>query len=143
MIMLGIISILNRNYSDTGSSESDNINSAKKININTGSGTISVNNFKKKSQVLENGFYLFVDKEKYNISYDPQYDGFIVTLLVNQDIENTRKEAENDLINSLEISEEDACKLNVFLYVSAALTTNEDLYQNHGLGFCSDGKKFN
>jgi uncharacterized membrane protein len=149
IIIIGTLFILNRNKKaadnnttnqESNSNESTN---AEKITIKTTTGEISVNNFRKNAEVIENGNEYFVDKDKYNISYDPSYQGFIATLLVNQDIENTRKEAENDFINALGISQEDACKLKVFLYVSAALTDNEELYQNHGLSFCPGAKTFN
>jgi len=122
--------------------EVNNTANEEKIKIKTASGEISVNNFRKNADVIENGAEYFVDKEKYNVFYYSPNNEFAVTLLVNQDIENTRKEAESDFINALGISKEDACRLKIILYVSAALTTNSDLYQNHGLSFCSGSKTF-
>ena len=133
IITIGVLFILNR----------DKPASEVKIKIKTETKEIPVNNFRKNAEVIENGAEYFVDKEEYNASYYPPNNEFVVTLLANQDIENIRKEAESDFINALGISKEDACKLKVFLYVSAALTTDKSLYQNHGFSFCPGSKTFN
>ncbi|MFH0930209.1 MAG: hypothetical protein V1814_03080 [Candidatus Moraniibacteriota bacterium] len=107
-----------------------------KIIYNTASGNVTLNNFAKNSEIADNGIVYPVDKKNYNIGYNSTSKEFIITLLVNSNIENTRKEAEADLLTSLGISKEDACKLKVFLYVSAAITTDKSQSQNHGLFFC-------
>lgn len=107
-----------------------------KLIYKASSGNISMNNFAKNAEIADNGVIYLVDKENYNIGYNSTSKEFIITLLVNNNIENTRKEAESDLLASLDISKEDACKLKVYLYVSAAITTDKSFSQNHGLFFC-------
>ncbi|OGI25075.1 MAG: hypothetical protein A3J76_02475 [Candidatus Moranbacteria bacterium RBG_13_45_13] len=111
-----------------------------KITIETPSGEVTLNNFKKNAEVSSSGVLYFIDKDKYNIGYNPTSQEFIVTLLVGENVENTRKDAESDLLNSLGVSRGNACKLNVFLYVSAAI--NKNLSQNHGLSSCPDSQPF-
>jgi len=111
-----------------------------KIPIKTSTGKVFVNDFRKNAEVASSGVLYFVEKNEYNIAYNSTGNEFILTLLVNKDIEKTRGAMENDFINSLGISREDACKLNVYLYVSAAV--DNKLSGNHGLSFCTGSQSF-
>lgn len=116
--------------------------SGEKLLYDSSSGKITVDNFAKNGKIAPNGVIYFADKNNYNIGYNSTSKEFIITLLVKINIESARKEAESDLLSSLGIAKEDACKLKVFLYVSAALTTDNSLSQNHGLSFCPGSKFF-
>lgn len=120
----------------------DNSQSSNKdtLTIKTPSGNVVTKDFEKNAEVSSSGVIYFVDREGYNIGYNSTSNEFIVTLLVGKNVESVRKDAENDLLTSLGISQQDACKLSVFLYVSAAV--NESLSQNHGLSFCPDSLAF-
>jgi len=108
----------------------------------TPSGQVKINNFAKMAEQADNGIIYLIDKNNYNIGYNPTSQEYIVTLLVTKNIEEIRQNAENDLLNSLGISRIDACKLNVYLYVSAALTKDDKMSQNHGLSFCPGNQLF-
>lgn len=125
------------NSTNTSSGEAP---SGEKITVKGQTGKVSVNDFKKNAEVASSGVIYFVDKKEYNIAYNSTSSEFIMTLLVNTNIESTRKDAENDLLSSLGISQQDACKLRVYLYVSAAI--NKNLSDNHGLSFCPGSKFF-
>ncbi|MDP1845648.1 MAG: hypothetical protein Q8L09_02760 [Candidatus Moranbacteria bacterium] len=114
----------------------------KKLLEETPSGRVKLNNFARNAEIADNGIIYPIDKENYNIGYNSTSKEFIVTLLVASDIEKARADAENDLLAVLGISKEDACKINVYLYVSAALTEDKSLSQNHGLSFCPGGQSF-
>jgi hypothetical protein len=114
----------------------------KKLLEETSSGQVKLNNFAKGAEIADNGIIYLIDKENYNIGYNSTSKEFIVTLLIAGDIEKTRTDAEKDLLDKLGISKEDACKINVYLYVSAALTEDKNLSQNHGLSFCPGSQSF-
>jgi hypothetical protein len=113
-----------------------------KLVENTPSGLVTMNDFSKGAEIEPNGVIYPVFREHYNIGYNSTDHEFIVTLTVNNNIEAVRKNAENDLISSLGISKDDACKLKVYLYVSAGVTENNSLTQNHGLSFCAGSQSF-
>ncbi len=115
---------------------------AGKLVENTTSGPVTINDFVKGAEVADNGVIYPVIKKNYSIGYNSTDDEFIITLLATDGIEATRKEAENDLLAGLGIAKDDACKLKTFLYVSAALTTDDSLSRNHGLSFCPGSKPF-
>jgi hypothetical protein len=127
---------------DTGQNKSSLpvTNQKNEITIKSKSGNITVKNFEKNAEATSNGLFYFADNKSYNIAFNPTTNEFIVTLLINQEIEKTRKEAENELISALGISQQDACKLKVFLYVSAAI--NDKLSTNHNLSFCPENISF-
>jgi hypothetical protein len=111
-----------------------------RLEISTPSGQIAVNDFYKGAEITSSGVVYFADKETYNIAYNSTGNEFIVTLLVNKNIESVRKEAEAELLAKLGASRDDACKLKVYLYVSAAVSAS--LSQNHGLSFCPESQSF-
>lgn len=113
-----------------------------KLAEKTSSGTVEINNFAKGAEIGDNGVIYPTIKKNYNIGYNSTDDEFIITLLTTENIEATRKEAENDLLVDLGITKNDACKLKIFLYVSAALTEDKSLSENHGLSFCPGSKSF-
>lgn len=118
------------------------VTSDDKLLQDTPSGPVQIKNFAKLAEKGDNGIIYPVDKKNYNIGYNPTSQEFIVTLLATNNIEDVRQDAENDLLEALGISRTDACKLNVYLYISAALTENTALSQNHGLSFCPGSQSF-
>lgn len=113
-----------------------------KLLYDSSSGKVAINNFTKNAEIADSGVIYPVDEKNYNIGYNSTSKEFIITLLVNNNIESSRREAENDLLSALDISKEDACKIKVYLYVSAALTKDDSLSQNHGLSFCPGSTTF-
>jgi len=112
-----------------------------RFEIKTPNGPVSISNVYKKS-IGDGGFngVIFKNNTQYYIAYYPSPEGFIITIH-NKDMEKARIAAETDFIKTLNISKEDACKLNVNLMVP--LDINENIAgQNFGLSFCPDGKVF-
>jgi hypothetical protein len=130
-----------------GTNQTININhavpspDADKFSIDTQNGTVDVNNvYKNPLDHLSFDGVSFKDNSDYFIAYYPQEQGFLI-VLHNPDIGIAREKAEADFLQTLGITKEQACSLNV------SLTVPEDVNSlasggNYGLSFCPKGKPF-
>ncbi|MFH0969726.1 MAG: hypothetical protein V1804_04415 [Patescibacteria group bacterium] len=66
---------------------------------------------------------------------------FLISIKSSDNLEETRKKAESELLSKLEISEENLCLLDVSVNVSKDIDENL-AGRNFGLSFCSNGKPF-
>ncbi len=80
------------------------------------------------------GNVLIRDTVNYQIVYQPKFQSFTISILSSNFVE-ARKAAEQDLLNILNVSSVDACKLNVNIGTSYKI--NPDYaYKKMGLSFC-------
>jgi hypothetical protein len=115
--------------------------SADKMTIKTTQGDIATNNlYKNPVELFSDNTVFFIENTDYHISFNPHDQSFLITLL-NPDIQTTRNRAEDDFLNALNITKNDACKLTLILGMPAFV--NENLSgKNYGLSFCPNGKPF-
>jgi|ERR1051326_690209 hypothetical protein len=110
------------------------------ITLSTKEGNVTVNNFFKSAvRIIETAVYL-KDNSNYSIIYYSDKNQFMIALYASDSSQanNFRKQAENNLLNILGISQTNACKLSVDVEIPA--TYNQSLSnQNYHLSFCSDG----
>lgn len=97
---------------------------------------IKVKNFYQKENVSlgKLGEALFVDKQAYKITYYPDDQAFLITVLASP-FETIRQAAEEEFLASLEINQAQACKLDVFITTPYSVNPNY-AGQNHRLSFC-------
>ncbi|MEK7608122.1 MAG: hypothetical protein AAB495_00900 [Patescibacteria group bacterium] len=85
------------------------------IEIGTADGSVRTKNFyPEKVELDESGGFVFYRDEKYFIAYDTLLSGFWIAI-IGGSFDETRKEAEVRLLELLEISQKDACRLDVVL----------------------------
>lgn len=98
------------------------------INIGTGNGAVEVKNFYKKIVDTEEGFVIMADNENYQISYDRSDSKFYIDIRI-ETAQQTK--AESEFLTILGIGQQDACKLDVFVFHAG---------QSNGtnLSFCVD-----
>lgn len=98
---------------------------------------ISVNNFlKNPEEVNAQGDALFVKKEDYQLVYLPAFDQFLITIL-SPSFEDVKREAEDEFIKTLDISPNDACKLNVAISTPSFINP-EMAGKKYPLSFCEE-----
>ena len=114
---------------------------AEKMIITTNKGEIKTNNlYKNPIESLDKNGVLFEERDNFHSSFFPQDQGFLITVL-DTDIEKGRREAEENFLQELGITKDEACKLKVDLGVPSFV--NKDIAgQNYGLSFCPNGKPF-
>lgn len=116
--------------------------STDKFEIKTQEGPIHVNNVYKLPPVQELSYdgIKFKNSDYYSMDYYPNQQGFII-IITNPDIEKARQIAEDDFLNILGISKNEACQLNVSMTVFREVS---DLAsgRNYRLSFCPNGKPF-
>jgi len=114
----------------------------KQITLKTSDGNVSINNpaeLPDKKSLSLSGVN-FKENSDYAIDYYPEDHGFIIAIL-NPNIQVARALAEKDFVQTLGISQADACKLKVSL--SVPFNINETASGiNYGLSFCPNGKAF-
>lgn len=115
--------------------------SDEKMTISTSGGNVSVNNLYKNpiAKLYHNGV-LFLQTPDFEMSFYPDDQGFIISLL-NPDLEKARAEAEKSFLETLGISKEQACLLKISLGVTADIN-EKAAGKNYGLSFCPSGKPF-
>jgi len=115
--------------------------SDKDIHIQTPAGEVVINNiYKDAINTYSDGGVSFKNNNDYYIAYYPQDQGFIITI-ENQDIQTARQKAEADFVQTLGITQQQACQLRVSLGVPVSI--NEQASGgNYGLSFCPNGKPF-
>lgn len=97
---------------------------------------IDVTNFYPDAERIDNSrnVYIVDDRERYQIMYKEQFNQFFIGIL-SSPFEELRLEAEQALIQELDITEEDACFLNVVITTPAF--ANEDYAgKSYDLSFC-------
>lgn len=117
---------------------------AEKMIIPTTGGNIATNNlFKNPVESLPNNAVAFVENEEYHMSFYPNHQYFLITLL-DPDIQKARDKAENDLLKTLGITKEQACNLDVDLGAPTWVSPEAEKAgaKNYGLSFCPNGKPF-
>jgi len=108
---------------------------AEKIVVNTNDGNVRIDNiYQKAEELLPDGDLTIKSTSDYSIDYYPKFSQFAISIS-NPDVETAKKQAEQDLIAVLGISEKDACKLNVDITVPYSV--NPQYAGNiYGLSFC-------
>lgn len=111
----------------------------EKMTIKTASGDITINNLYKKpiAMLFHNGV-LFQQTPNFEISYYPDDQGFIISLL-NPNLQKARGEAEKTFLETLGVQKEQACLLKISLGTTADIN-KKAAGQNFGLSFCPNGK---
>jgi len=78
---------------------------------------------------------IVIDKpNQYQVLFQPQFEKFTLTIL-NSQFQNTRQTAEQDLLNSLGISKEQACKLSIAVTTTSDVNPDYSAYE-YPLSFC-------
>lgn len=115
--------------------------SADRMSIPTSQGSIETDNiYKDPAHNPANNEVIFIDNQDYSISFEPK-DKYFLIVIQSVDIQNAREKAENALLQKLVISKDQACKLNVSLYVPY-FASAKNAGQDFGLSFCPNGKPF-
>ncbi len=110
---------------------------AKKPNlqIDTNKGSVAIDNvYKNPVEKLSRNGVEFKESEKYNMSFYPQNNGFLI-VITDPNVVASEKEAENDFLSQLEISKDDACKLEISITVPFGVS---EKYSGkvYGFSFC-------
>lgn len=111
----------------------------KEITISTEQGNVRIPDITKNPiENLSAGGVTFQLSDDFSIEYYPEDKGFVITLL-NRDIEAAQMKAEQEFLRALEISKENACKLNVSIGVPYSVDENlaGGIYK---MSFCPGGK---
>jgi hypothetical protein len=108
-----------------------------RLSIGTPSGVVRVKNFYNNALDRDETMVTISKTKNYSILYFPRDSGFIVSVL-SSPFEEGRMVAEQEFLRSLDISQEDACKLKV--EVTTIYTINPDFAgRSLGLSFCQSG----
>lgn len=112
-----------------------------KISIGTGNNQVEISNILKDPiKTFPNSDVAYKRTDDYSFDYYAKDQLFIITI-TNPDIKNTRIKAENDFLKTLEITEDQACKLNIQLGVPYSINPDASGI-NYRLSFCPNGKPF-
>lgn len=109
-----------------------------KIDLNTTVGKISIQNPEKiAEETLGQKDFILRETQNYSILYSNYTEGpsFMISIL-GDNPENTKKIAESDFLKILEITQEQACSLNVV--VNYPFSEDERLQNTFPLSFCSE-----
>ena len=113
--------------------------SDEKMTLSTVNGDIKINNlYKNPVATLYHNGVLFQQTPDFEMSFYPDDQGFIISLL-NPDLQKARNEAEKAFLETLGISKEQACLLKISLGVTADIS-EKAAGQNYGLSFCPNGR---
>lgn len=111
--------------------------------IDTEKGPVQVANPRRSAaKIITPSDVVMKENSDYVISFF-DYSGeksFLISIM-GTDISSAREKAENDFMQSLQITREQACQLKVALFVSAE-SSPETAGEDFGLSFCSSGKPF-
>lgn len=115
--------------------------------IQTEHGDVTVRNFfrGREADVTSDGIELVCrdlsSNCDYHIYFNWNWKSFAIMLL-KAPVQKTRVQAEQAFLEQLNISQEDACKLNVHLNVARGVDPRTDGGEDYGLSFCSNGLPF-
>ncbi|MEZ4180659.1 MAG: hypothetical protein R3B41_04110 [Candidatus Doudnabacteria bacterium] len=136
LLLLVIVAVV---LSFSGSSQNQSTN---QLQLNTDQGVVKVNDFNTYSEKFENNTYLDTESD-YSIYFEDSTDTFYLTLFA-QDLEQAitlRSQAENRLLEQLNISATEVCKLNI--QVSIPFSSSPGLSGvNYGFSGCEDAINF-
>ncbi|MCX6761686.1 MAG: hypothetical protein NTY33_02475 [Candidatus Moranbacteria bacterium] len=112
------------------------------FDITTRDGIITINNIYKLPGVILLDFdgVNFKNSQYYHMEYYPKQQGFIIAIL-DPAIQKAREIAESDFLEVLNITQDQACKLNISLTVPPSVNGRAS-GGNYGLSFCPNGKAF-
>jgi hypothetical protein len=110
--------------------------------IETTEGSVLIKNFYKNPVAILPGIGLVLTTTfDYDIHFMFSDNSFTITIF-NPPIVEVRRQAEEELLNILGVSEQDACKLNVHLGVHRSADSDLGGGADYGLSFCSSGLPF-
>lgn len=99
------------------------------------SGIETSNFYKTAPKIDKSGdVYIKNDPSTYQILYVSKFDQFLISIL-SSPFETVRLEAEQSFINSLEITEQEACSLNVSITTPSFVNSDES-GKSYKLSFC-------
>ncbi len=112
---------------------------APTMTLQTKKGNLQTNNlYQNPLEHLSHDGIVFEKNNDAIASFFPQDQGFLITLL-NSDLEKARTEAENDFLQKLNITKDQACTLKVTLN-TPSFVNQKAAGTNYGLSFCPNGK---
>ena len=108
------------------------------IFVETDEGEIKIDDlYTEDSILLSNDGVVFSDQKDYSIMFFPDDASFIISIK-DGNIYEVRKKAEADFLSKANITEQEACQLDVILSVLWTADINA-AGVGYGLSFCSDG----
>lgn len=122
-------------FSTPGVPATFQIPAGETVQIGTPRGTVVVKNFYKNVVATDEEFFILQKIGNYVISYDTMHGNFTVEIL-GAPVNETRKAAEENLLNLLDITRADACKLKVIEGISRELDKNL-ADKSYPLSFCA------
>ena len=108
------------------------------IFVETNIGEVEIDDlYTEDSVLLSNNAVLFSDQNNYSIMFFPDDASFIISIK-DGNINEVRKRAEADFLSKTNITEQEACQLDVTLAVLWTADINA-AGTGYGLSFCSNG----
>ena len=111
----------------------DNVNLPSEKTIEAG-GVYVENFYTNDKDISPKGDVILAETSNYTIFYFNNDDSFLISIL-SESFDETRKIAEEDLLRQLNITETDACKLDVAI-TTPGYVNKEKAGLNHPLSFC-------
>ncbi len=120
----------------TGNFSSSTFPTSTTITIGTSKGSVTVNNFYRNPSLVtpDAETVLIIATNSYNLAYNTTDSSFTIGLL-SEPLAAARTAAEAGLLQTLGISQADACRLNVAVYVPGSID-GDHAGINLGLSFC-------
>jgi hypothetical protein len=116
------------------SSTPETASSSGTIQVGTGAGVVSVKDFRPTALAKSQGDYLIARTPEYDITYSQNGSEFLLALSA-VPFADVRARAEQALLQSLGISQSDACKLSVVTRVDHYIDPDH-AYRDWPLSFC-------
>lgn len=99
-------------------------------------GGVRVRDFTKTPQrILSNGHLLVTDPGTYQLFYYPESQSFLISIL-SSPFETVRRQAEQEFLRKLDISQQDACQLKASM-TTPAFANPQEAGKMYRLSFCS------
>ncbi len=114
--------------------------STPQISIPTANGQIQISDITQHPVEQVTDTVVFARTNQYEIAYFPNEQSFTITISA-EPVEQARQAAEQAFLDKLQITEGQACQLNVTLAVLGGIDENL-AGKNYGLSFCSNGISF-
>lgn len=112
------------------------------LDIQTEKGIVPINNiYKNPIEKLSKNGIAFANNNDYYIAYYPQDNGFLISIN-NPDVVTAERKAEENFLNQLGITKDQACQLKVSITVSFGVS---EKYSGsvYGLSFCPGSNAIN
>ena len=98
-------------------------------------GDIQVDNFLEEAvEASDKKSYVIAERENYHLLYIPESSLFLISIF-GSPFSSIRADAENDLLKTLNVSQEEACNMNVVITTPLWANPNE-AGPNYKLSFC-------